>query len=432
MLDVFSSGVMSLWLEMAGVNSTELNTATQQVWDGGLSKLILLDQRDPIAETTVQQYLDRLINQGRSPQLQGVWIQAGPITLASHLGTTPLPAASLTKVATSLAALQQWHPDYQFETVIGITGPVEGGIVQGDLVVQGNGDPFFVWEEAFALASSLNQLGIVGVAGNLVIVDHFAMNYESDPVKAGTFLKQAFDPRLWPAEAQYQFSQGFPAGTPQPQVAIAGSIQPMFSAPQFQPIIRHQSLPLAEIVKQMNIYSNNLMAEMLAETVGGAEAVRQQAAAAAGVPVDEILLINGSGLGHENQISARAVVGMFIALQQQLRGTDITVADLFPVSGRDIGTLEFRQIPTHSAVKTGSLFDVSALAGAIPTRDRGVVWFAMINRGTGLDDLRSHQDWLLQQLVSQWGSPLVLPTAIQPNIDGRRPSLGDMSRNQVL
>jgi D-alanyl-D-alanine carboxypeptidase/D-alanyl-D-alanine-endopeptidase (penicillin-binding protein 4) len=432
MLDVFSAGVMSLWLEMAGVNSTELNTATQQVWDGGLSKLILLDQRDPIAETTVQQYLNRLINQGRSTQVQGVWIQAGPITLASHVGTTPLPAASLTKVATSLAALQQWPTDYQFETIIGITGPVEGGVVQGDLVIQGNGDPFFVWEEAFALASSLNQLGIVGVAGNLVIVDRFAMNYESDPVKAGTFLKQAFDPRLWPAEAQYQFSQRFPAGTPQPQLAIAGTVQPMFSAPQFQPIIRHQSLPLAEIVKQMNIYSNNLMSEMLAETLGGAEVVRQQAAAAAGVPVDEILLINGSGLGHENQISARAAVGMFMALQRQLRGTDLTVADLFPVSGRDIGTLEFRQIPTHSAVKTGSLFDVSALAGAIPTRDRGVVWFAIINRGTGLDDLRSHQDWLLQQLVSQWGSPVVLPTAIQPNIDGRRPSLGDVSRNQVL
>jgi D-alanyl-D-alanine carboxypeptidase/D-alanyl-D-alanine-endopeptidase (penicillin-binding protein 4) len=48
MLDVFSAGVMSLWLEMAGVNSTELNTATQQVWDGGLSKLILLDQRTPL------------------------------------------------------------------------------------------------------------------------------------------------------------------------------------------------------------------------------------------------------------------------------------------------------------------------------------------------------------------------------------------------
>ena len=432
MLDIFSSGMMSLWLEMAGVHSSETHSSNQQTWDSGLSKLILLDQRDPIAEAAVQQYLNRLINRGLSTRVQGVWIQSGPITLASNVGTTPLPAASLTKVATSIAALQQWPADYQFETVIGITGPVQGGIVQGDLVIQGNGDPFFVWEEAFALANSLNQLGIVGVAGNLIIIDDFAMNYESDPFKAGNFLKQAFNPQLWPAEARYQYTKQFPAGTPQPQVSIAGTVQPAFSAPQFQAIIRHQSLPLAEILKQMNIYSNNLMSEMLAQTVGGAEAVRQKAAEAAGVPVDEIRLINGSGLGHENQISPRAAVGMFMALQRKLRGTDLTVADLFPVSGRDLGTLEFRSIPQHSPVKTGSLFDVSALAGAIPTKDRGVVWFAIINRGTGLDNLRSHQDWLLQRLVSQWGSPVVLPTAIQPNIDGRRPSLGDMNRNQVL
>ncbi len=432
MLDIFSSGVMSLWLEMAGVHSRELNTTQPQRWDSGLSKLILLDQRDPIAEAAVQQYLRRLINRGLSTRVQGVWVQSGPITLASHVGTTPLPAASLTKVATSLAALQQWPADYQFETVIGITGPVQGGVVQGDLVIQGSGDPFFVWEEAFALANSLNQLGIVGVAGNLVILDNFAMNYESDPFKAGNFLKQAFNPQSWPAEARVQYAKQFPAGTPQPQVAIAGTVQPAFSAPQFQPIIRHQSLSLAEILKQMNIYSNNLMSEMLAQTIGGAEAVRQKAAEAAGVPIEEILLINGSGLGHENQISPRAAVGMFMALQRQLRDTDLTVADLFPVSGRDLGTLEFRSIPRNSPVKTGSLFDVSALAGAIPTRDRGVVWFAIINRGTGLDNLRSHQDWLLQQLVSQWGSPVVLPTAIQPNIDGRRPRLGDINRNQVL
>jgi D-alanyl-D-alanine carboxypeptidase/D-alanyl-D-alanine-endopeptidase (penicillin-binding protein 4) len=171
---------------------------------------------------------------------------------------------------------------------------------------------------------------------------------------------------------------------------------------------------------------------MLAQSVGGAAVGRERAAMAAGVSVDEIKLINGSGLGHENQISARAAVAMFMALQQKLDGTNLNVADLFPVSGRDIGTLEFRNVPRHSAVKTGSLFDVSALAGAIPTRDRGVVWFAIINRGTGLDDLRDQQDWLLQQLVSQWGTPATLPPAISPHIDGRKPFLGDMSRNEIL
>jgi D-alanyl-D-alanine carboxypeptidase/D-alanyl-D-alanine-endopeptidase (penicillin-binding protein 4) len=352
--------------------------------------------------------------------------------MASNVGTTPLPAASITKVATSLAALQQWTPDYQFETLIAATGPVENGVVQGDLVVVGSGDPFFVWEEGFALGNTLNQMGITQVTGNLIIAGNFSMNYESNPMKAGEFLKQALDSRLWPAEAAAQYDSRMPPGTPRPIVAIAGTVQPQYTTVQASPLVRHKSLPLAEIIKQMNIYSNNLMSEMLAQSVGGAAVVRERAAMASGVSVDEIQLINGSGLGHENQISARAAVAMFMALQQKLDGTNLNVADLFPVSGRDIGTLEFRNVPRHSAVKTGSLFDVSALAGAIPTRDRGVVWFAIINRGTGLDDLRDQQDWLLQQLVSQWGTPATLPPAISPHIDGRKPFLGDMSRNEIL
>ncbi|RAQ39191.1 D-alanyl-D-alanine carboxypeptidase, partial [Arthrospira sp. O9.13F] len=181
-------------------------------------------------------------------------------------------------------------------------------------------------------------------------------------------------------------------------------------------------------MKQMNIYSNNPISEMLAETLGCAEMVRRLAAEAAGVSVDEIRLINGSGLGHENQISPRASVAMFIALDRHLRDTDLTVADLLPVSGRDLGTLEYRRIPPNSAVKTGTLFDVSALAGAIPTRDRGVVWFAIINRATGLDALRDDQDWLLQQLVNYWGASDVLPITLTTNIDGTRPALGDLAR----
>lgn len=432
MLDIFSSGVMSMWLEMAGVDQIELNATTRQVWQGGISELILLNQPDPIAESLLDQYLARLRARGLSSQVQGVWVQSGPIALASNVGTKPLPAASITKVATSLAALQTWDSDHQFETVIGVTGPIENGVVQGDLVVVGGGDPFFVWEEGFALGNTLNQMGISQVTGNLIIAENFSMNYESNPYKAGGFLKQALDARLWPAEAASQYTDRMPAGTPKPQVAIAGSVQPLSVEVEVQPVVRHKSLPLAEIIKQMNIYSNNLMSEMLAQSLGGASVVRQKAAAAARVPLEEIQLINGSGLGHENQISPRAAVSMFMALQKQLEEVNLNIADLFPVSGRDLGTLEFRTIPQHAPVKTGSLFDVSALAGAIPTRDRGVVWFAIINRGTGLDNLRSHQDWLLQQLVSQWGSPTPLQRAITPHIDGKKPSLGDVSRNEIL
>lgn len=427
MLDVFSSGIMSLWLEMAGMNREQLHKTSGQMWDSALSDLLWLDRRDPVAEAIVQQYLGRLSSRGIPSTSQGVWIQAGPFTLASHQGEIPLSAASITKIATSLAALQTWSVDHQFETIIGATGPIENGILQGDLVIVGGGNPFFVWEEAFSLGYALNQLGIRQVRGNLAIAGNFSMNYESDPTLVGSLLRQSLNAKLWESEAASQYVR-LGSGLPKPQVEILGSVQATATPPNLQPLIRHRSLNLAEIIKQMNIYSNNLIAEMLADTLGGAQVVRQRAAEAAGVSVDEIRLINGSGLGHENQISPRASVAMFVALDRYLRGTGLTVADLLPVSGRDLGTLEYRRIPPHSAVKTGSLFDVSALAGALPTDDRGVVWFAIINRATGLDALRDDQDWLLQQLVNQWGSPDMLPLALETNIDGSRPALGDMAR----
>jgi len=432
MIDIISSGLVSVWLEMAGMDQGGLNASLLDNLETELSEVAFSQQPDPVAEAVVQQYLNRLSAKGLSKDLQGVWVQSSWVPLTKNSGTTPLPAASLTKIATSLASLQVWRPEHRFETLVGVTGPIVGGVVQGDLVITGNGDPFFIWEEAIALGNTLNQMGIRGVTGNLIIAGNFYMNYEVDPLKVGQLLKQALNSTSWNEEIIAQYSRMTP-GTAKPQVLIAGNVVSQFGGANSTIIIRHQSLALVEILKQMNIYSNNLMAEILAANVGGAATVRQLASQASGVPIDEIRLINGSGLEPENQISPRAVVGMFMALARYLQDTNITVADLFPIAGIDTqGTLETRKIPVSTPVKTGTLSDVSALAGVLPTRDRGLVWFAIINRGTDLDGLRADQDLLLQQFVNQWGSPEALPELIKPHIDSHRPGIGDSNRNQIL
>ena len=124
-----------------------------------LGKLVLAWFLPPIqihtGTTTVQEYLQKLIASKLIAQNleenQGVWIQSGPMLMANHQGTTPLPAASLTKIATSLVALKTWGPDYQFDTLVSVTGPVVNGVLQGDLVITGGGDPMFVWQEGIAL-----------------------------------------------------------------------------------------------------------------------------------------------------------------------------------------------------------------------------------------------------------------------------------------
>ena len=354
-----------------------------------------------IANPQIETYLSQL---GAPTVSQGVWIQTQDSLLANHQGTIPLPAASVTKVATSLAVLKKLGPDHRFETKIGYVGTIQNGELQGDLVIEGGADPFFVWEDAIALGNLLNQNGIRSVSGNLIVVGPFYMNYEPDPVTSGMLLQQGLNHARWPAEAQTQY-QTLPGDTPKPEVAIAGSIQPTTPRPaQVKPLIQHRSLPVAELLKKMNQYSNNAMSEMLADYVGGASQVAQIAAQEAGVPPQEIQLINGSGLGVDNRISPRAACGMFQAIARLLHPKEMTIADIFAVIGTDPGVHNERPLPQKFVMKSGTLNRVSSIAGALPTKNQGVIWFAVINGEGDVDQFRAKQETLLQTFMQSWGT----------------------------
>jgi serine-type D-Ala-D-Ala carboxypeptidase/endopeptidase (penicillin-binding protein 4) len=428
MLELFSSGLLSLWLERAEASQVEVPLNLPAIEQ---APLFLMDNHpDPTGARSLKEYLGELNALGFDSEGQGIWLQSDYQVLSAHQGMTPLPAASITKVATSLVALKQWGANHQFETLIGTTGIIQDGVLQGDLIIQGGSDPLFVWEQAIALGNVLNQFGIRKVTGNLVISGTFAMNFEADPQLAGQFLKQALDARNWPAEAIYYYSK-MPPGTTRPLVEIGGIVQVSPEpVPMQRLLLRHNSFALVQLLKQMNIYSNNAMADMFAQGLGGGPVVAKRAARAAGVPESEIQLINGSGLGQENRISPRAATALFQALQRELKrwkstsGTAYTIGDLFPVAGLDQGTIIDRNIPSDSVVKTGTLSDVSALAGILPTRDRGLVWFAILNRGADIDGLRNSQDQALRSLTTQWGAPITRPIAITPTLANPIPLSG--------
>jgi D-alanyl-D-alanine carboxypeptidase/D-alanyl-D-alanine-endopeptidase (penicillin-binding protein 4) len=437
MLELLGSGLVSLWLDMAGVKIQPVNALQALAWQSSPGFVIAPDP-NPAGAMTVQEYLKELMTSKLVTenliQQQGVWLQSGPMLMANHQGTIPLPAASLTKVATSLATFTILGPNHQFETLISATGPIVNGVVQGDLVITAGGDPMFVGEEAIAVGNALNKIGIKQVKGNLVITGNFAMNFYTNPTAAGQLLKQALNHKSWNRSVIYQYSR-MPKGTPKPQVVINGTVQVTAQPNSKQTLlVRHLSLPLHQLIKEMNVYSNNDIAEMLAQSVGGANVVKSTAAQLAMVPQSEIQLINGSGLGRENKISPRAVCAMFMALQRQASAHNLTLADLFPTSGFDNrGTMQFRSMPSATVMKTGTLSDVSALAGVLPTRDRGLVWFAIINRGYNVPSFRSEQDQLLQHLVKQLQVYTGVPTALTPHSPKNSlPKLGVPSRNEIV
>jgi serine-type D-Ala-D-Ala carboxypeptidase/endopeptidase (penicillin-binding protein 4) len=443
MLQLVSSGLVGMWLNLAGVNTPIVSPAQATTWQG-LSWLNPATPVEPKVEKTIGQYLQTLKSQGLDPQQQAVWLQTDGALLIDRNGKIPIPVASLTKTATSLAAITTWGLDKRFITEIGGGGKIDRGTLQGDLIIHGGDDPLFVWEDAIALAQSLNQLGIDRVKGNLIVVGKFHMNYKADPQKAGELLKQALTGiNLPPALLNTEFKDvnivklptapTATTNTKLPQVQIGGKVLVVTESPTvITPLIRHQSLPLVDIVRQMNIYSNNEIAQILADSVGGAEQVMKIVSTTAKFPPAEIQLINGSGLGVQNRISPHAVCRIFRTLHQTLQPANLNLADIFPVAGAEyIGTLKERHLPVGTTIKTGTLNEVSALGGVLPTRDRGLVWFVIVNKGSQITKLRQQQDTLLQSLRGEWGS--ITPTPLVVTKHDRDPAyFGDPDRNVAI
>lgn len=410
---------------MSGCSISQLSAAPQATQFDVAKKV------DRATNTQVEQYLKSLAAKGFPKQFQGVWIQSDTKLLANHQGTVPMPAASLSKVATTLVTLETLGAEHRFVTQIGTNGSIQNGVLKGDLIVEGGYDTFFVWEEAFKIGNLLNQLGIKRVTGNLIIVGDFYMNFKDDPLTTGNLLKVGLNSSIWSEEAKTEY-QNLPSGTAKPQVVIDGIVQTLttsFRSSFSKPLIRHYSYPLTELLKKMNLFSNNFMADKLAASVGGASRVEQKAATIIGAPQSEIKLVNGSGLSTSNRISPRAVCAMFQAIEKYLKPRNMTVADVFNIAGVDKGILDKRLIPKFAVVKSGSFNNVSNLAGALPTQKKQTVWFVIMNGDGKVDNLdenkdafgkkleyfRTQQDSLLQSFVQKWGTVKDQPNQLKPN-----------------
>ena len=87
--------------------------------------------------------------------------------LEEHNGATGLPPASVVKAVTALYALSVLGADYRFKTRLVATGPVSNGVLQGDLILSGGGDPTLDTDGLARLAAMLKTAGVREVKGSL-------------------------------------------------------------------------------------------------------------------------------------------------------------------------------------------------------------------------------------------------------------------------
>jgi serine-type D-Ala-D-Ala carboxypeptidase/endopeptidase (penicillin-binding protein 4) len=93
------------------------------------------------------------------------------VVLEAREPDLPMPPASVAKTVTSLFALDRLGPGYRFVTRVLTSGPVSGGVVQGDLMLSGGGDPTLQTDQLGDLVARLAKAGIKGATGRFLYWD---------------------------------------------------------------------------------------------------------------------------------------------------------------------------------------------------------------------------------------------------------------------
>ncbi len=152
-----------------------------------------------------------------------------------------------------------------------------------------------------------------------------------------------------------------------------------------------KSLPLSEVLKNMNKNSSNFMAEQIVKSIG---------AMAGGSPgttekgmrvfekylhtlgINDFYIENGSGLSYKNRIATRSLVAVMTDIFKsiQLKGAFI---ESLSVAGVDGTTKKWDSPVLYNRLqaKTGSLNGVSTLAGFMPKKGGTIIFSIILNGG---------------------------------------------------
>jgi D-alanyl-D-alanine carboxypeptidase/D-alanyl-D-alanine-endopeptidase (penicillin-binding protein 4) len=340
-------------------------------------------------------------------------LATGKVVYAHRAASALLPASN-EKLVVTYAALEALGPAFRMQTsVLGEGRLGHGGTWAGNLVLKGGGDPTLDRPALARLAADVRAAGVRRVTGSLVADESWFDARRSGPGwKAGfvPFESQALSAL---AIAGVDGSQGttalFRAALAQAGVRVDGPTKRARGGGW--PLAVRWSPPLADILRHMDVVSDNFTAELVLKQLGavvagqGTTAAGAQVAAsvlaAHAVPLTGVRIADGSGLSSLDRMTPKTLV----TILQRAWADRVLRSVLFgvlPVSGRD-GTLEDRMTrpPARGNVraKTGTLNGVSALSGYV--RERYA--FAVLVNTPGLSTYAAHtaQDRFATVLAQQ-------------------------------
>jgi len=93
---------------------------------------------------------------------------AGSVVVSLNPDTPRSPASTI-KLVTTFAALDMLGPAYTWHTRAAIRGSLSDGALDGDLILQGGGDPYMTLERWWGFAHALRDEGLQAIHGDIVI-----------------------------------------------------------------------------------------------------------------------------------------------------------------------------------------------------------------------------------------------------------------------
>jgi len=387
-------------------------------------------------------------------------VDASRASLSVNAGAAMNPASAM-KLFTTLAALELLGPAYRWKTEVYAAGPLRDGVLEGDLVLKGYGDPKLDYERFWMLLRALRGKGLREIRGDVLLdrsffapvagdpgdfdgealrpynvlpdallVHYKALRFAFVPLADGAGVHIYAEPRPPGLEVtnNLRLAAGdcfegrafrsliaptFETGPPPraifngrypiacgekdlhvaflpPDEHIAGVLRELWTemggawrgrardgaVPEGARLLHtHESAPLAEIVRDVNKFSNNVMARQVFLTLATAEheppAQLHQAQQVLrhwlnlkGIGAPELVIDNGSGLSRTDRASAASLAALLqVAWRSAVMPEYIASLPLAALDGTMRKRLHGEPVAGQAHMKTGLLSDARAMAG---------------------------------------------------------------------
>lgn len=447
------------------------------------------------ARTGVPSTVTQALHSAKIPLSQVALVVApanGGTPLVNFNSAQPMNPASTMKLVTTAAALDILGTHYTWRTKVWADGAINDGVLQGDLYMQGMGDPKLVVEKLWLLLQHIKRRGITTITGDLVIDDtafdlppHHAGAFDGEPLRPYNAVADAllinyksvelsFTPDAtqgiarvgitpplvgvevpetiplsqtgcgaWHKKIGAQFDNSreitftgqYPTSCGNKSWYVAYRVPEEFAARSIagmwlelggsiqgkvrfapipdtlrsqKPLVQNISPTVAEVIRDVNKHSNNVMARQVFLTLGlhahglgtytNANNALQNWWRSRLGDTPPPIVENGSGLSRIARIRASSMVAMLQAMWKSPHMPEFMAS--MPVAGID-GTLRRSRVrvPGSAHLKTGTLRDASALAGYVLANDGAYyVFVAMVNAPTAGNARRAFEllvDWTM-------------------------------------